>query len=67
MAKIIRLPEVKARTGLCRTAIYAAIQAGTFPQQISLGTPRAVGWDSSEVQAWIDETLKAGKKLRAAS
>jgi prophage regulatory protein len=67
MAKIIRLPEVKAQTGLCRTAIYAAIQAGTFPQQIPLGTPRAVGWDSDEVQVWIDKTIKAGKKLRAAS
>ena len=65
--KIIRLPEVKARTGLCRTAIYSAIQTGTFPQQISLGTPRAVGWDSDEVQAWIDQTLQAGKKLRAVS
>ena len=67
MAKIIRLPEVKARTGLCRTAIYSAIQAGTFPKQISLGTPRAVGWDSDEVQAWIDHTLQAGKDRWAAS
>jgi prophage regulatory protein len=67
MAKIIRLPEVKARTGLCRTAIYSAIQAGTFPKQISLGTPRAVGWDSDEVQAWIDKTLQTGKNLRTAS
>ena len=65
MANIIRLPEVKARTGLCRSAIYSAIQAGTFPKQISLGTPRAVGWDSDEVQAWIDNTIQAGKKLGA--
>ena len=66
MANIIRLPEVKARTGLCRTAIYSAILTGTFPKQIPIGS-RAVGWDSDEVQAWIDETLKAGKMLRAAS
>lgn len=66
MATILRLPEVTARTGLCRTAIYSAIQAGTFPQQISLGTPRAIGWDSDEIQAWIDETLAVAKKLRAA-
>ncbi len=68
--KIIRLPEVKARTGLCRTAIYAAMQAGKFPKQILLSTSstsRSVGWDSDEVQAWIDKTLEAGKKLRAAS
>jgi len=67
MTAIIRLPEVKARTGLCRTAIYDAIQAGTFPQQIPLGTPRAVGWDSDEIQAWIEKTLQAGKKLRGES
>ena len=66
MANIIRLPEVKTRTGLCRTAIYSAIQAGTFPKQFNLGS-RAVGWDSDEVQAWIDKTLKTGKKLRTAS
>lgn len=64
MAKIIRLPEVKARTGLCRTAIYTAIQAGTFPKQIPIGS-RAVGWDDSEVDTWIDEKLQAAKKLRA--
>ena len=67
MPKIIRLPEVKARTGLCRTAIYSAIQAGTFPQQISLGTPRAVGWDDSEIDAWIDQKIQAARSRRAES
>ena len=66
MASILRLPQVKNLTGKCRTAIYFEMKAGTFPKQISLGTPRAVGWDSDEVQAWIDKTLEAGKKLRAA-
>jgi len=66
MASIIRLPKVTERTGKCRTAIYADMQAGTFPKQIPIGA-RAVGWDSDEVQAWIDKTLQAGKKLRAAS
>ena len=65
MATILRLPQVKKRTGKCRTAIYFEMQAGTFPKQIPIGS-RAVGWDSDEVQAWIDKTLQAGKKLRAA-
>ena len=63
MAKIIRLPEVKARTGLCRTAIYSAMQAGTFPKQIPIGS-RAVGWNDSEVDTWIDEKIQEGQKLR---
>lgn len=65
-SQIIRLPEVKARTGLCRTAIYSAMQEGTFPKQIPIGS-RSVGWDESEVSSWIENKIKAGKKLRAAS
>ena len=66
MAKILRLPQVKELTGKCRTAIYFEMQAGTFPKQIPIGS-RAVGWDSDEVQAWIDTTIEEGKKLRVAS
>lgn len=66
MATILRLPQVKQLTGKCRTAIYFEMKVGTFPKQIPIGS-RAVGWDSDEVQAWIDETLKEGKKLRVAS
>jgi prophage regulatory protein len=66
MATILRLPQVKQLTGKCRTAIYFEMQAGTFPKSIPIGA-RAVGWDSDEVQAWIDKTLREGKKLRVAS
>ena len=62
-AKIIRLPEVQARTGLCRTAIYSTMQASTFPKQIPIGS-RAVGWNDLEVDTWIDEKIQAGQKLR---
>ena len=65
MATILRLPQVKKLTGKCRTAIYFEMKTGTFPKQIPIGA-RAVGWDSDEVQAWIDHTLEEGKKLRAA-
>jgi prophage regulatory protein len=52
MATILRLPSVKARTGLSRSSIYAFASQGSFPRPISLGA-RAVGWNSESVDAWI--------------
>ena len=64
--RIIRLPKTKKKTGLCRTAIYDGMQAGTFPKQIPIG-PRAVGWDESEIDAWIDQKIQAARNRRAES
>jgi prophage regulatory protein len=58
VAVILRRPEVSRRTGLCRSALYAAIQAGTFPQSCKLG-PRAVGWIEAEVAEWIAALVEA--------
>jgi prophage regulatory protein len=52
MTTILRLPSVKARTGLSRSSIYAFVSRGDFPRPISLGV-RAVGWNSEAVDAWI--------------
>ena len=49
---ILRLPAVLTRTGLSRSSIYAAIAAGTFPKPVKLSS-RAVGFLTSEVDAWI--------------
>ena len=64
MTRFLRLPEVIARTGLKRSSIYAAIQAGTFPAQIPLGE-RAVGWDESEVSAWIESRILSARNTPA--
>ena len=50
--KLLRLPEVKATTGLSKSSIYARISEGTFPKQIPLG-PRLVVWVESYIQNWI--------------
>lgn len=50
--RILRLPEVTARTGLGRSTLYARIQAGDFPPPVNLGA-RAVGWPEGEVEEWI--------------
>ena len=49
---ILRLPQVKALTGLSRSTIYNHIDQGTFPKQISLGA-RAVGWIDREIHQWV--------------
>jgi prophage regulatory protein len=49
---ILRLPQVKARTGLSRSSIYLRMQSNDFPLPISLGG-RAVGWLESDIDEWI--------------
>ncbi len=49
---ILRLTQVKARTGRSRSSIYADIRAGRFVAPINIG-PRAVGWLAHEVDEWI--------------
>ena len=54
---LLRLPSVKARTGLSRSSLYARISQGTFPRPINLGA-RAVGWIESEVEEWLTQRIK---------
>lgn len=56
---IIRLPKVKAESGLSRSTVYLRITQGLFTSPVSLGA-RAVGWPSSEVAA-INAARIAGK------
>ena len=50
----LRLPAVKARSGLSRSTIYLRISQGCFPPPYRLGG-RAVGWLEAEISAWIAE------------
>ena len=61
---ILRLPTVKAITGLSRSTIYLRMSEGTFPEKISLGS-RAVGWLETEIQAWLDERISVSRKEKA--
>jgi prophage regulatory protein len=53
---IMRLPQVKQRTGLSRSSIYSRVATGDFPAPIHLG-PRARGWLETEVDAWISHRI----------
>ena len=56
--RILRLPEVKAKTGFGRSTIYALMANREFPLSIRIGA-RAVGWLESDIDQWI-ETRRIG-------
>ena len=56
---ILRLPAVKAESGLSRSTVYARIGQGLWTKQVSLG-PRCVGWPAAEVEA-LNAARIAGK------
>jgi prophage regulatory protein len=49
---LLRLDEVKRRTGLSTSEIYRREAAGEFPTPRKIGM-RVVAWYSSDVSAWI--------------
>jgi prophage regulatory protein len=62
---ILRIRQVRERTGLSRSTIYLKIKTGEFPDAISLGD-RAVGWCSNEIDAWISARINTRRKSRLA-
>lgn len=60
---ILRLPAVKAETGVSRSTHYLRIAQGLFTKPVSLGA-RAVGWPAGEVAA-LNAARIAGKSDEA--
>ena len=60
--KILRLPDVKARTGLSRSTIYLRISQDQFPKPIPLGG-RAVGWLDSDIESWLEQQIRLAREL----
>ena len=54
--RILRLEEVEAKSGFKRAHIYNLMKKRQFPQALRLGV-RAVGWDSIEIDQWIDDRV----------
>ena len=57
--RILRMPEVRQKIGLCKATIYNRIAMGTFPKPVSLGG-RSVGWLESALDQWISERCNIG-------
>jgi prophage regulatory protein len=55
---ILRLADVKARTGLSRSTIYALVKSGHLKRPVALG-PRAVGWPDSDIEEFITSRIAA--------
>lgn len=60
--KILRLPAVKARTGLSRSTIYLRVNQGNFPRPVGLGA-RAIGWVDTEVDEWLTSRIESSRGL----
>ena len=58
--RFIRLPEVKNRTGIGRSAIYAKVATKDFPAPIKIGV-RTVAWLSTDIDGWIEQRVAAAK------
>lgn len=58
---ILRLPTVKARTGLSRSTIYLRVSDGNFPRPVQLGG-RAVGWVETEIDEWLVQQIENRRK-----
>lgn len=58
--QFLRLPDVKARVGKSRSAIYRDIQQGTFPAPIRIGA-QSVAWDSDAIAEWQSKQISASQ------
>jgi prophage regulatory protein len=52
----LRLPKVKAVTGLSKSSLYELIRSNSFPAPVRLGA-RTVAWVASEVNQWAAERI----------
>lgn len=55
---ILRLPDVKRKTGQSRSTIYDKVKQGDFPKPVKIGE-RAVGWVEAEVDDWVKTRIEA--------
>jgi prophage regulatory protein len=53
---LLRLPEVRRRTGANANDIYEGMKNGTFPLSVPIGA-RTVGWVEDEIDKWIERRI----------
>lgn len=54
---LLRLADVKSRTGLGKTKIYELIGEGDFPMPVKIG-PLSL-WVEAEVEGWITAIIES--------
>ena len=53
---LVRLPEVRRRTGLSTPTIYRKMKVGEFPVRIALSA-NVVAWYESDINRWVSDPL----------
>lgn len=56
--RLLRLPDVMARVGMKRSAIYQRMSEGRFPKSRSLG-PKCAVWVEAEIDDWIRDVASS--------
>jgi len=51
--RIMRQAEVLAVTSASKNTIFRWVARGSFPPPVKIGS-RAIGWRSSDVEAWLE-------------
>lgn len=64
-ARLLRVEDVCAQTGLSRTTIYRLERDGRFPRRVEIAE-RSSGWLEDEVQAFIAERIAASRARQGA-
>ena len=59
--RVIRLPEVKQRTGLSRSSIYRLMAEASFPQSCKLGE-RIIAWVEADIEKWLAEKIASSRR-----
>lgn len=49
---LLRMRDVRRRTGLSVATVYRREAAGTFPKKVRLG-PKSVAWYESDIDAFV--------------
>lgn len=57
-ARLLRMPDVMARVGMKRSAIYQRMSEGRFPKSRSLG-PKCAVWVEAEIEEWIEQVANS--------
>ena len=57
--RLLRLPQVRDRTGYSTASVWRLVKAGKLPQPVKLFGGRAVGWIESEIDAAIESRIAA--------
>lgn len=59
--RILRLPDVLQRTGMCRSAVYKSMACGEFPKSIALLGGRSKGWIEGEIESFVQQQIAASR------